>query len=144
MGALHVERTLPDHRYEIYKTAKKFDYATLAFGPVYQLGAAIEYLGRVGVDRIEQHTVGLAHRLADGLRDRGLTVLTPPGNRSAIVAFRNPADAATTRSVLDRARARVSIRENGSQIRVSPALYNTADDIQRFLDVAAELARGRD
>jgi selenocysteine lyase/cysteine desulfurase len=32
MGALHVERTLPDHRYEIYKTAKKFDYATRSRG----------------------------------------------------------------------------------------------------------------
>ena len=27
-GALHVERELDDHRYEIYKTAKKFEYAT--------------------------------------------------------------------------------------------------------------------
>lgn len=138
-GALHVERTLPDHRYEIYRTAKKFDYATLAFGPVYQLGAALDYLDRVGVDRIERHTVGLAHQLADGLRARGLTVLTPPGNRSAIVAFRNPADQTRTRTILDRARARVSVRENGTAIRVSPALYNTADDIRRFLDVAEEL-----
>ena len=57
MGALHVERTLPDFRYEIYKTAKKFDYATLAFGPVYQLGAALQYLDRVGV---------AAHRTSHG------------------------------------------------------------------------------
>jgi selenocysteine lyase/cysteine desulfurase len=139
MGALHVERTLPDHRYEIYKTAKKFDYATLAFGPVYQLGAALEYLERVGVDHIERHTVALAHQLGDGLRARGLTVLTPAGNRSSIVAFRNPADPARTRTILDRARAKVSVRENGTQIRVSPALYNTTDDIRRFLDVADEL-----
>ena len=139
MGALHVERTLPDFRYEIYKTAKKFDYATLAFGPVYQLGAALQYLDRVGVGRIERHVVGLAQLLADGLRARGVSVLTPAGNQSAIVAFRNPADATTTRTVLDRARARVSLRENGTQIRVSPALYNTADDIRRFLEVVDQL-----
>ena len=141
MGALHVERELPDHRYEIYKTAKKFEYATLAFGPVYQLGAALHYLERVGVHRIETHTVGLAGELARGLRERGLNVLTPVGNRSSIVAFRNPADAATTRAVLDRARARVSLRENATQIRVSPALFNTSDDVRRFLDVADELKR---
>lgn len=138
-GALHVERTLPDHRYEIYKTAKKFDYATLAFGPVYQLGAALQYLERVGVARIERHTVGLAQTIADGLRARGIAVLTPDGNQSAIVAFRNPADAARTRAVLDTSRTKVSVRENGTQIRVSPALYNTADDVRRFLDVASEL-----
>jgi cysteine desulfurase / selenocysteine lyase len=139
MGALHVERTLPDFRYEIYKTAKKFDYATLAFGPVYQLGAALQYLDRVGVARIERHTVGLAQQLADGLRGRGVTVLTPAGNQSAIVAFRNPADAARTRTVLEQSRTRVSVRENGTQIRVSPALYNTSDDVRRFLEVVDEL-----
>jgi cysteine desulfurase/selenocysteine lyase len=139
MGALHVERTLPDFRYEIYKTAKKFDYATLAFGPVYQLGAALQYLDRVGVARIERHTVGLAQQLADGLRGRGVTVLTPAGNQSAIVAFRNPADAARTRTVLEQSRTRVSVRDNGMQIRVSPALYNTSDDVRRFLEVVDEL-----
>jgi selenocysteine lyase/cysteine desulfurase len=143
MGALHVERTLADHRYEIYKTAKKFDYATLAFGPVYQLGAALDYLDRVGVARIERHSVGLANDLADGLRARGVSVLTPAANRSSIVAFRNPADAAATRAILDRARCRVSVRENGTQIRVSPALFNTSDDIGRFLDVVGELQKPR-
>jgi len=43
-GALHVEKELPDRQFEIYKTARRFDYATLAFGPVYQLGAGLEYL----------------------------------------------------------------------------------------------------
>ena len=93
------------------------------------------------VARIEQHTVGLAHQLADGLRAKGLAVLTPAGNRSSIVAFRNPADAARTRAVLDAARARVSVRENGTQIRVSPALYNTAGDIRRFLEVVDALRK---
>jgi selenocysteine lyase/cysteine desulfurase len=144
MGALHVERELPDHRYEIYKTAKKFDYATLAFGPVYQLGAALDYLERVGVARIETHTVALAAELATGLRTRGIEVLTPAGNRSSIVAFRNPADPTTTRSILDASRTQVSVRQGGAQIRVSPALFNTTDDIRRFLDVAGDLkARSR-
>jgi selenocysteine lyase/cysteine desulfurase len=55
------------------------------------------------------------------------------------VAFRNPTDAAATRAVLNAARARVSVRENGTQIRVSPALFNTSDDIRRFLDVVDAL-----
>ena len=67
-GALHVERQLGPREFEIYKTTRKFEYATLAFGPVYQLGAGLAYLDRVGVDRIEAHTVALAHRLHRGLR----------------------------------------------------------------------------
>ncbi len=71
-GALHVERTLGDGGFELYRTAKRFDYATLPFGEVYQLGAGLEYVARVGVDRIEQHTVALAHELRAGLACPGL------------------------------------------------------------------------
>ena len=138
-GALHVERELPDRQFEIYKTARRFDYATLAFGPVYQLGAGLEYLERIGVDRIETHTVELAHRLRRGLLTLGFDVTTPEGNRSSIVAFRvnKPQDAIVRH--LAETKTQVSVRENGTQIRVSPALFNTSDDIDRFLTVAEGL-----
>jgi len=138
-GALHVEKELPDRQFEIYKTARRFDYATLAFGPVYQLGAGLEYLERVGVNRIETHTVELAHRLQRGLRALGFDVTTPEGNRSSIVAFRvsKPQDAIVRH--LAETKTQVSVRENGTQIRVSPALFNTSDDIDRFLTVAEGL-----
>lgn len=138
-GALHVERTHPEYRYDIYTTAKKFEYATLAFGAVYQLGAALAYLERIGVPRIEAHVTALALRLQQGLRDRKLDVLTPPGTRSPIVAFRNPGDPAAARKTVEAAGAQVSFRENGTQIRVSPALFNTAEEIDRFLGIAERL-----
>jgi selenocysteine lyase/cysteine desulfurase len=34
----------------------------------------------------------------------------------------------------------VSFREKGSQIRVSPALFNTREEIGRFLDLAKSFA----
>jgi selenocysteine lyase/cysteine desulfurase len=137
-GALHVERELGDYRYEIFRTARRFEYATLAFGPIYQLGAAIDYLRSVGVDRIEAHTVALADRLNRGLRDRGLTVVTPLGNRSSIVSFAvDPAWNVGAR--LTAAGVEVSVREGGRQVRVSPALFTTVEDIDRFLDVAGAL-----
>jgi selenocysteine lyase/cysteine desulfurase len=138
-GALHVERELPDRRFEIYKTARRFDYATLAFGPVYQLGAGLEYLERVGVDRIESHTVELADRLQRGLRTLGFDVTTPEGNRSSIVAFRVSAPQDAIVRHLVETNTQVSVRENGTQIRVSPALFNTSNDIERFLTVAEGL-----
>lgn len=138
-GALHVEKKISDREFEIFKTTKRFDYATLAFGPVYQLGAGLEYLERVGVDRIESHTVELAHRLHRGLRTLGFELTTPDGNRSSIVTFRvrKPLDAIERH--LAASKTQVSVRENGTQIRVSPALFNTAHDIDRFLTVAEGL-----
>ena len=137
-GALHVAKELGGYQYEIYATAKRFDYATPAFGPIYQLGAGLSFLNRVGVGAIEQHTVALADRLNRGLRAQGARVLTPLGNRSSIVAFAvDPArDSA---AVFAKANTDVSVREGGRQVRVSPALFNTVDDIDRFLEVAKSL-----
>ncbi|MGE0815940.1 MAG: aminotransferase class V-fold PLP-dependent enzyme [Vicinamibacterales bacterium] len=138
-GWRNAEREIGPTEFAIYQTAKKFDYATPAFGPIYQLGAGLSYLERVGVDRIEAHTVGLAHRLQRGLRTLGFDVVTPEGNRSSIVAFKvaRPEEA-ITRHLAD-TRTAVSVRENGTQIRVSPALFNTDADIDRFLTVAEGL-----
>jgi selenocysteine lyase/cysteine desulfurase len=140
LGALHVEKELGDHRYEIYRTAKKFEYATLPFAEIYQLGAALAYLERVGVDRIERHTVALAQQLREGLASSKFRLFTPPGNRSSIVTFHPGAHAARAREVLDANRVHVSFRERGAQIRVSPALFNTRDEIRRFLDLATTFA----
>lgn len=140
LGALHVEKELGDHRYEIYRTAKKFEYATLPFAEVYQLGAALTYLERVGVDRIERHTVALAGELRAGLTALGFRVLTPPDNGASIVSMRLERNHARAREVLDNGGVQVSFREGGSQVRVSPALFNTRDEIRRFLDHAKSFA----
>jgi len=135
-----VAATHPDLRFELHDDMRRFQYATLAFGPVYQLGAALTYLERVGVSRIARHAVGLATYLRTGLVDRGLEVLTPADNASSIVAFRPRVDAETAQHLLDEARIRVSLREGGTQIRVAPALYNTRAEIDRFLELAEQLA----
>jgi len=140
LGALHVETELADHRYQIYRTARKFEYATLPFAEVYQLGAALAYLERVGVDRIERHTVALARGLRDGLTALGFRAFTPPDNGSSIVSVHLDRTAARAREVLDGAGVKVSFREKGSQLRISPALFNTHDDIRRFLDYAKSFA----
>jgi len=53
----------------------------------HQLGAGLAYLERVGVERIERHTVELARELRAGLASQGYRLFTPEGNRSSIVTF---------------------------------------------------------
>jgi selenocysteine lyase/cysteine desulfurase len=139
-GALHVEKELDDHHFEIYKTAKKFEYATLPFGEVYQLGAALTYLDRVGVDRIERHTIALARELRQGLVDLGFRPFTPAGNQSSIVSVHLDRNQARARQLLDAAGVQVSFRAGGSLVRISPALFNTRADIQQFLNHAKKFA----
>jgi len=138
-GSLHIEETLPDFRYRIYDDGRKYGYATMSFGAVYQLNAALEYLARVGIDRIEAHTVGLAQELQQGLRAQGYRVLTPVGNQSAIVAFAHDRPPTHVADVLAESKVHVSLREEGTQIRAGVALFNTEEDIARLLEVTASL-----
>jgi selenocysteine lyase/cysteine desulfurase len=107
---------------------------------VYQLGAALAYLERVGIDRIERHTVALAQELREGLHNLGFRLFTPPGNRSSIVSFHLDANQVPARDMLEKRGVQVSFREKGSQIRVSPALFNTREDIRQFLEIAKTFA----
>jgi selenocysteine lyase/cysteine desulfurase len=137
VGFLQIDEAAGDGR--MFTSAKKFEYATLGFGAIYQLGAGLEYLERVGVDRIETHAVGLAARLHEGLTARGLPVLTPAGNGSSIVSFKNSRPAAEAQGLFDEAGVEVTIREGGTMVRVAPALFNVVADIDRCLEVAGRL-----
>ena len=67
-------------------------------------------------------------------------MLTPADNRSSIVAFHLDRDPARARQLLESSGVQVSFREQGTQVRVSPALFNTGEEIRRFLDHMKRLA----
>ncbi len=134
-GSLNIARELPDFHFELHDDARKYIYATPAFGAIYQLGAALDYLLDVGVANIEQHTVALARRLHDGLTSQGHRLLTPAGNGSAIVVFEHDHDPDTVRRTLEDAAVQVSLREGGVQIRVGAALFNNEREVDRFLEI---------
>jgi selenocysteine lyase/cysteine desulfurase len=137
-GEFMVDKELPDHHFALNTTARKFDYCSRAFGPAYQLNASLDYLDRVGVAHIEAHTVGLAQQLHDGLVRQGHRMFTPPGNRSSIVAMYTDRPMPDVRAAFQAATVDVTVR-NG-QVRIAPALFNTADDIARCLEVTQRLA----
>ncbi len=134
-GSLQIDEDLGDHRYQLHRDGRKYGYATLGFGAVVQLSAALDYLLRVGVHNIEAHTVELAHRLHHGLAAQGHAVWTPADNPSAIVTFEPGQPVERVRSDLEAARIRVSLKEGGAKIRVGVALFNTAEEIDALLGV---------
>jgi selenocysteine lyase/cysteine desulfurase len=85
--------------------------------------------------------VALAAELRNGLVQGRFRVLTPEGNRSSIVAFANPKGLDTTRALFDRSNIQISLRQKGTQIRVSAALFNNRTDFERFLSAVEPLAR---
>ena len=139
-GSLNIAEELGQHRFRVYDDARKYGYATMGFGSVFQLRAALDYLLRVGVPNIEAHTVGLAQQLNTGLVGQGHDVWTPKDNRSPIVTFRHHRDIALVRSTLEEAGIRISFKAEGEELRAGIALFNNSDDIGKLLDVTGSWA----
>ncbi len=137
-GEFQIDRELPDHHFELAKTARRFDYCSRAFGPARELSAALAYLEKVGIARIEEHAVGLAHRLYEGLSKQGHRLFTPPGNRSSIVTMYATKPMADVRAAFHAAKVDVTVRDG--EVRIAPALFNTVDEVDACLEVTRRLA----
>lgn len=137
IGEFSVAHTDPDHHYQLLKTVRKFEGTSRAFGAISQLQASLSFLEKVGISRIEDHTVGLARQLHAGLVKQGHTVLTPEGNRSSIVTFACGKPAAEARAAFERRNVVVTVRDG--QIRIAPALFNNSEEIEKCLEVTKQL-----
>jgi selenocysteine lyase/cysteine desulfurase len=137
-GIFGVAKELPGHRFEVDPTAGRYNYATLPFAEVHHLGAALGYLERVGVPRIQEHVLGLAKRLQEGLLAQGFRLFTPAGTRSSIVSFYCTKPMAEVQAAFDAAAVDVTVREG--HVRASTAIFNNAAEVDRLLEVTRKLA----
>ena len=119
-------------------TARKFEESALSWLDIAAFGAAVGLLLEVGIDVIEEHVLGLARRLADGLVERGYNIIEPwprePEESSGIVSFNRPG-ATEVELLRDLKAAGVITRTHRDFVRLSPHFYNTEEEVDRVLDV---------
>lgn len=138
-GHGQVAETLPDQRFRLKTTAEKFEYANVSYGAMAAMDAALTVLERVGLDRIERHTVALAGKLRAGVADLGIELFTPPDNSSPIVSFYHGLDPETLLNALRADKVSFTFQEEGKLLRAAVALFNNQDDVARLLQVLARL-----
>jgi selenocysteine lyase/cysteine desulfurase len=99
---------------------------------VYSSLAALQLLAAVGLDVIQAHVQALTGRFIDGVRRRGLALLTPeaPADRGPLVMVRST-DAPKLVEALARESILCSTRDGS--LRVSLHYYNTAADVDAVL-----------
>lgn len=129
---------LPREGWKWVGTARRFDGPeTASFLNVAGLTASARFLAGFGLPAVHAHVSELLDRLEEGLPApfrRRARRADPPGPILCVEAD----DSAVVHAAYERvvqAGIKVSLREDG--IRVSPHIYNTAADIDRFLDVLA-------
>jgi cysteine desulfurase family protein len=122
------------------------------------LGAGIEFLGEIGLERIRHHEQALIGQLADGLHDIPGVTLYGPSDRQrqgGVLSFTvSGHDPATLGHRLDAehgicvrvglhcapdAHRTVGTYPEGT-VRVSPGWFNTAEEIELFLSALREVA----
>src|SRR3546814_8638146 len=101
--------------------------------------AALDHLAALGIDRIETHGVGLAHRLHAGAEQLGLRCATPPGNRAPIVAIALPGPEDAAKAAFAAAGVEATVR--AGHVRLACAIFNTDADVDRAIEVLGRLVR---
>ncbi len=145
------ETLIPEDGLAYAPAARRFDLGNYNFVGAVAADAALALLGRFGDRAIERHVRGLAAALAEGLGDLGFPVAggAPGPHLGHIVAVGSPgegghdtADDSRTRDFARRLEAAgVVFSIRSGVVRLSPHLYNDAEDIDRVLQVARAMAR---
>ena len=134
--------------YEPADLPSKFEAGTPPIVPAVGLGVAIDYLNKIGIDKIHEHELLLTKRAHEVLNDvGGVTCMGPdPAEKAGIVAFVvDGVHAHDVAQLLDR--EGIAIRAGhhcamplhkrlkvGSSSRASFYLYNTLEDVNKLGD----------
>jgi len=123
-----------------------------------RLIGAVDYLGALGMDAVRAHEAGLLDKLVKGLGDIPRIRVTGPADcarRAAAVSFSvDGADPFVVAHLLDA--EGICVRAGGhcayplaarlgveGTVRASPYVYNTAGDIERFLEIVRDIVCNR-
>lgn len=118
--------------FELRRDASKLEEGSPAYTGIYGMGAALDLLLEIGLERVRETIAARIDQLDRGLRAIGCTVGPAAGDRAGILTFLPPdGDAAALHRRLSQANVSLSLRRG--RLRASPHVTTTGDDIERFL-----------
>lgn len=118
--------------------ARRWDSAEPAsFTNLAAFDSALAFVLEIGVEAIQRHNDALIVQILDGLARTNCSLASPAERERRgpyiCLAARDPQETKLLYEKLRGAQVSVSLRENA--LRVSPHIYNTAEDISRFLQI---------
>jgi len=133
-----------DHNFESFNfklknNALRFEEGSFNTLGIYGLGAAVDLLLEVGVDKIGKHVRELGDLIIHEAEKRRFTIKTPKSSseRGGIISFSGNFDPKELAEMLFEKNVVVNYRGGG--LRVAPHFYNTEDEIMKFFEILDEL-----
>jgi len=130
-------RDYGNYQFEFLEDARRFDSGSYNVAGICGLGASIRLLLEVGIENIARHVLDLTDRLASGVTAKGYRLVSSrrAGEASGIVTFGSPVHdpQRIRRRLLADHRVVISVREGN--LRASPHLYNTPEEIDQLVDL---------
>jgi selenocysteine lyase/cysteine desulfurase len=129
-------------------TAQRYEYGTVSIPLRFGLGAAIDFLQKIGMENIWKRDQSLSTRLFVGLKSIPyVSVLSPESSteRSALVTFKHEKiPFGDLQRHLDTYKLRTrGVGEGGvNALRISTHLYNTPDEVDRALEAVKTTYKG--
>jgi len=127
-----------DYEFKYRDSAERFEEGSPNLHGIFALGVSIDRILRLGKGTVEKRIMSLTGLLIEGLSEKGFKIKSPMGDgqRSGILCFYSESEDA--QSIFYRLRDAgivCSLRENA--VRLSPHMYNTEDECERVLEIAA-------
>jgi selenocysteine lyase/cysteine desulfurase len=129
-------------------TAQRYEYGTVSIPLRFGLGAAVNFLQKIGVENIWKRDQSLSTRLYKGLKSIPyVSVLSPESSteRSALVTFKHEKiPYGDLQRHLDTYKLRTrGVGEGGvNALRISTHLYNSPEEVDRALEAVKTAYRG--
>jgi cysteine desulfurase / selenocysteine lyase len=129
-------------------TAQRYEYGTVSIPLRFGLGAAINFLQKIGLENVWKRDQSLSTRLFKGLKSIPyVRVLSPETSteRSALVTFKHEKlPFGDLQRHLDTYKLRTrGVGEGGvNALRISTHLYNTSDEVDRALEAVKTAYKG--
>jgi phosphoglycolate phosphatase-like HAD superfamily hydrolase len=128
-------------RLELKSSAGVLEVGSPNFAGIFALGGALALHAELGVDTVAGHIAGLTEHLQAALDREGFTVASPraPHQRAGITIVEMPDAQGVVRRL---AEGGIIVAARGAGLRVAPHVYNSEQDVQRFIAALSTLRDG--
>lgn len=129
--------------FKAHADARRFEMGTPPVASVYAGGAGLDYVLKVGPERIRARMNELTGELFERCEDAGYTLATPhdENERAGIVMVRHPEPGKVVAALREKHNIIVDYRPG--RVRVSAYFYNTSAEIEKFVEAMKDVAPPR-